>query len=148
VRGRQDHPLWESLHHQPGSHVKPARCSPRQSLANAAQEAVQPAYRAQGRKVDTAHAMITNGTIREVLYVAATRGTEINQLYVDAHYDSYVSIAVEGTTEVKTAHQGTSSPTFRMECCQWPLRLANSRTPKTVVTRISCSHDSPNSSIL
>ena len=32
------------------------------------------AYRAQGRTVDTAHALVTAGTAREVLYVAATRG--------------------------------------------------------------------------
>jgi conjugative relaxase-like TrwC/TraI family protein len=45
------------------------------------------AHRAQGRTVDTAHAMVTATTAREVLYVAATRGRESNQLYVDTFYD-------------------------------------------------------------
>ncbi|MHB8190667.1 MAG: MobF family relaxase [Ferrimicrobium sp.] len=63
------------------------------------------AYRAQGRTVDTAHAMITNGTTREVLYVAATRGRETNQLYVDTHYDPDLTTAHEGTTEIQTARQ-------------------------------------------
>jgi hypothetical protein len=41
------------------------------------------AYRAQGRTVDTAHAMVGVTTTREVLYVAATRGREANTIYVD-----------------------------------------------------------------
>jgi conjugative relaxase-like TrwC/TraI family protein len=45
------------------------------------------AHRAQGRTVDTAHAMITATTQREVLYVAATRGRDSNILYVDTQYD-------------------------------------------------------------
>jgi conjugative relaxase-like TrwC/TraI family protein len=45
------------------------------------------AHRAQGRTVDTAHAMISATTAREVLYVAATRGGESNRLYVDTYYD-------------------------------------------------------------
>jgi hypothetical protein len=45
------------------------------------------AHRAQGRTVDTAHAMVTATTAREVLYVAATRGRESNRLYVDTFYD-------------------------------------------------------------
>ena len=45
------------------------------------------AYRAQGRTVDTAHAMVGPTTTREVLYVSATRGKEANRLYVDTHYD-------------------------------------------------------------
>ena len=45
------------------------------------------AYRAQGRTVDTAHALVSPTTTREVLYVSATRGRESNQLYVDTHYD-------------------------------------------------------------
>lgn len=45
------------------------------------------AYRAQGATVDTAHAMVTVTTTREVLYVSATRGRESNSLYVDTAYD-------------------------------------------------------------
>jgi len=63
------------------------------------------AYRAQGRTVDTAHAMITTETTREVLYVAATRGREANLLYVDTQYDPDPATAHEGTTEVQTARQ-------------------------------------------
>jgi conjugative relaxase-like TrwC/TraI family protein len=45
------------------------------------------AHRAQGRTVETAHAMVGPMTTREVLYVSATRGKEANRLYVDTHYD-------------------------------------------------------------
>jgi hypothetical protein len=45
------------------------------------------AHRAQGRTVDTAHAMVSATTTREVLYVSATRGRQANLLYVDTHYD-------------------------------------------------------------
>jgi hypothetical protein len=45
------------------------------------------AHRAQGRTTDTAHALISPTTTREVLYVAATRGRKGNHLYVDTCYD-------------------------------------------------------------
>jgi hypothetical protein len=45
------------------------------------------AHRAQGRTVDTAHAMVSPTTSREVLYVSTTRGRDVNRLYVDTHYD-------------------------------------------------------------
>jgi len=45
------------------------------------------AHRAQGRTVDTSHALVSSTTTREALYVLATRGRESNQLYVDTHYD-------------------------------------------------------------
>ncbi|KRF26514.1 TrwC relaxase [Phycicoccus sp. Soil803] len=45
------------------------------------------AHRAQGRTVDTAHAYITATTLREPLYVMATRGRETNRLYVDTAHD-------------------------------------------------------------
>jgi hypothetical protein len=45
------------------------------------------AHRAQGRTVDTAHAMVSPTTTREVLYVSTTRGREVNRLYVDTHFD-------------------------------------------------------------
>ncbi|WP_344257402.1 ATP-dependent DNA helicase, partial [Terrabacter carboxydivorans] len=45
------------------------------------------AHRAQGRTVDTTHAFVTSTTLREPLYVMATRGRESNMLYVDTAYD-------------------------------------------------------------
>ncbi|WP_235543323.1 MobF family relaxase [Phycicoccus sp. Soil803] len=41
------------------------------------------AHRAQGRTVDTAHAYVTATTLREPLYVMASRGRETNRLYID-----------------------------------------------------------------
>jgi ATP-dependent exoDNAse (exonuclease V) alpha subunit len=41
------------------------------------------AHRAQGRTVDTAHAYVTATTLREPLYVMASRGRESNRLYID-----------------------------------------------------------------
>lgn len=46
------------------------------------------AHRAQGRTVDTTHAFITATTMREPLYVMATRGRENNVLYIDTKYDA------------------------------------------------------------
>jgi ATP-dependent exoDNAse (exonuclease V) alpha subunit len=45
------------------------------------------AHRTQGRTVDTAHSMVSPATTREVLYVSATRGRHMNQLYVDTRCD-------------------------------------------------------------
>jgi ATP-dependent exoDNAse (exonuclease V) alpha subunit len=45
------------------------------------------AHRAQGRTVDTAHAYVTATTLREPLYVMASRGRESNRLYVDAAHE-------------------------------------------------------------
>jgi hypothetical protein len=45
------------------------------------------AYRAQGCTVQTAHAFVSPTTTREALYVAATRGREVNRLYVHTRYD-------------------------------------------------------------
>ncbi|EWT05864.1 TrwC relaxase, partial [Intrasporangium chromatireducens Q5-1] len=45
------------------------------------------AHRAQGRTVDTAHAYVSPTTMREPLYVMATRGRETNMLYVDSTYE-------------------------------------------------------------
>ena len=58
------------------------------------------AHRAQGRTVDTAHAMVAPTTTREVLYVAATRGRESNRLYVDTIYEA----------DPQTAHDGMIAP--------------------------------------
>src|SRR5665213_2420678 len=61
------------------------------------------AHRAQGRTVDTAHAFASPTTTREVLYVALTRGSESNHLYVDTHYDPDPSTGHEGLTETTNA---------------------------------------------
>ncbi|MHB1087571.1 MAG: MobF family relaxase [Acidimicrobiales bacterium] len=60
-------------------------------------------HRAQGRTVDTAHAFVSPTTTREVLYVALTRGSESNHLYVDTHYDPDPSTGHDGLTEIPTA---------------------------------------------
>ncbi|MEO8830020.1 MobF family relaxase, partial [Lapillicoccus sp.] len=41
------------------------------------------AHRAQGRTVESAHAYVSAATVREPLYVMATRGRDFNRLYVD-----------------------------------------------------------------
>jgi len=61
------------------------------------------AHRAQGRTVDTAHAMVSPTTTREVLYVAATRGRESNRLYVDTAYDPDPATSHEGMVEAQSA---------------------------------------------
>jgi hypothetical protein len=61
------------------------------------------AHRAQGRTVDTAHAFASPTTTREVLYVALTRGSNSNHLYVDTHYDPDPSTGHEGLTEIPSA---------------------------------------------
>jgi conjugative relaxase-like TrwC/TraI family protein len=58
------------------------------------------AHRAQGRTVDTAHAFASPTTTREVLYVALTRGSHSNHLYVDTHYDPDPSTGHDGLTEI------------------------------------------------
>ncbi|MDA8283524.1 MAG: relaxase domain-containing protein [Actinomycetota bacterium] len=63
------------------------------------------AHRAQGRTVDTAHAMVSPTTTREVLYVSATRGRESNRLYVDTHYDPEPQTGHDAMTEHETARQ-------------------------------------------
>jgi hypothetical protein len=64
------------------------------------------AHRAQGRTVDTAHAMVSPTTTREVPYVAATRGRESNRLYVDTSYDPDPQTSHDGMTEAQTAAGG------------------------------------------
>ena len=60
-------------------------------------------HRAQGRTVDTAHAFVSPTTTREVLYVALTRGSESNHLYVDTHYDPDPDTGHDGLTDIPTA---------------------------------------------
>ncbi len=57
------------------------------------------AHRAQGRTVDTAHAYVSAATVREPLYVMATRGRESNRLYIDTTYDPDVATSHEGAIE-------------------------------------------------
>ena len=57
------------------------------------------AHRAQGRTVDTAHAYVSAATVREPLYVMATRGRESNRLYVDTTYDPDAATSHEDATE-------------------------------------------------
>ncbi len=63
------------------------------------------AHRAQGRTVDSAHAMVTSTTTREALYVAVTRGRQSNRLYVDTHYDPDPATSHDGMTSAQTARQ-------------------------------------------
>ncbi|MCU4183842.1 relaxase domain-containing protein [Acidiferrimicrobium sp. IK] len=63
------------------------------------------AHRAQGRTVDTAHAIISPTTTREVLYVAASRGRAGNWLYVDTAYDPDPPTSHDGVAEPQTAHE-------------------------------------------
>ncbi len=64
------------------------------------------AYRAQGRTVGTAHAMVGPTTTREVLYVSATRGREANRLYVDTSYDPDPQTSHDEALEPMTAKRG------------------------------------------
>jgi conjugative relaxase-like TrwC/TraI family protein len=61
------------------------------------------AFRAQGRTVDTAHAMVSPTLTREVLYVSATRGRESNRLYVDVAYDPDPATGHDGAVTPQTA---------------------------------------------
>lgn len=57
------------------------------------------AHRAQGRTVDTAHAYVTAATVREPLYVMATRGSESNRLYVDTSFHADAATRHDDLTE-------------------------------------------------
>ncbi len=61
------------------------------------------AYRSQGRTTDTAHAVVSPTTTREVLYVSATRGRESNNLYVDTSFDPDPATGHDGTVSQRTA---------------------------------------------
>ncbi|MHB1475022.1 MAG: ATP-dependent DNA helicase [Dermatophilaceae bacterium] len=61
------------------------------------------AHRAQGSTVETAHAFVSATTLREPLYVMATRGRESNQLYVDTMYDPDVDTSHEPPDELTPA---------------------------------------------
>jgi hypothetical protein len=57
----------------------------------------------QGRTTDSAHALISPTTSREVLYVAATRGRVSNLLYVDVSFDPDPQTGHDGTCKPQTA---------------------------------------------
>ena len=63
------------------------------------------AHRAQGRTVDTTHALVSPTTTLEVLYVSATRGREGNHLYVDTHHDPDPATGHDGAGEPITARE-------------------------------------------
>jgi conjugative relaxase-like TrwC/TraI family protein len=63
------------------------------------------AHRAQGRTVNTAHALVSSATTREVLYVMATRGRASNRLYVDTHYDPDPQTSHDQALEPVTAKE-------------------------------------------
>jgi conjugative relaxase-like TrwC/TraI family protein len=63
------------------------------------------AHRAQGRTVDTAHALVSSTTTREVLYVMATRGRASNRIYVDTHYDPDPQTSHDRAFEPVTANE-------------------------------------------
>jgi conjugative relaxase-like TrwC/TraI family protein len=63
------------------------------------------AHRAQGRTVDTAHALVSPTTTREVVYVSGTRGREGNWLYVDTHYDPDPETSHDQATEPDSARE-------------------------------------------
>ena len=63
------------------------------------------AHRAQGRTVDTAHAYVTATTLREPLYVMATRGRESNRLYIDTAHEPD-SATAHGDVEHDRAGRG------------------------------------------
>jgi len=67
------------------------------------------AHRAQGRTVDTAHAIVSPTTTREVLYVSTTRAREANRLYVDTHYDPDPGTSHPAMTERQTAREVLAS---------------------------------------
>jgi len=61
------------------------------------------AYRSQGRTVGTAHALVSPGTTREALYVAATRGRTANFLYVDTVFDPDPQTGHDHAGDARTA---------------------------------------------
>ncbi len=62
-------------------------------------------YRSQGRTVDTTHSLVSPTTTREVLYVAATRGSESNMIYVDTSFDPDPATGHGGTISSQSASE-------------------------------------------
>jgi hypothetical protein len=63
------------------------------------------AHLAQGRTLDTAHAIVWPTTTREVLYVSATRGRHANHLYVDTCYDPDPQTGHDKAVQPQTARE-------------------------------------------
>jgi hypothetical protein len=63
------------------------------------------AYRAQGRTLDTAYAMVSPSTTREALYVSSTRGRMSNFLFVDTSYDPDPATSHDGLTAPQSARE-------------------------------------------
>lgn len=63
------------------------------------------AHLAQGRTLDTAHAVVWPTTTREVLYVSATRGRHANHLYVDTCYDPDPQTGHDKAIQPQTARE-------------------------------------------
>ncbi len=61
------------------------------------------AHQAEGRTVDTGHALVSPTTTREVLYVSASRGRESNRLYVDTAFDPDPQTGHKGTNRASSA---------------------------------------------
>ncbi|HET9078570.1 MAG TPA: MobF family relaxase [Acidimicrobiales bacterium] len=67
------------------------------------------AHQAQGRTVDTSHALISSSATHEVLYVCATRGRYANRLYVDTSFDPDPETGHHITSSATTAHQALAN---------------------------------------
>lgn len=115
------------------------------------------AHRAQGRTVDTAHAYVNAASVRESLYVMATRGRESNRLYVDTTYDPDVATSHEepiqtepltvlqtviassgadvSATETKRAEQAADRSLWRLEA-QGAAALARTSTDRQPTFRL------------
>ena len=103
------------------------------------------AHRAQGRTVDTAHAYVSAATVREPLYVMATRGRESNRLYVDTacdalgvtcHRDIIDSDPLEVLRHVLTtsgADRSAHETRLAEQAAAWPQRLVEVTEPSDVV---------------
>jgi conjugative relaxase-like TrwC/TraI family protein len=62
-------------------------------------------HRAQGRTVDRAHCYISPRTSRELLYVAMTRGRDLNFAYVDTVYDIDPATSHDGLGETQSLEE-------------------------------------------
>jgi conjugative relaxase-like TrwC/TraI family protein len=62
-------------------------------------------HRAQGRTVDRAHCYVTPRASRELLYVAMTRGRDLNLAYVDTAYDIDPATSHDGLAETQSLEE-------------------------------------------
>jgi conjugative relaxase-like TrwC/TraI family protein len=62
-------------------------------------------HRAQGRTVDRAHCYVSPRTSRELLYVAMTRGRDLNLAYVDTAYDIDPTTSHDGLLETQSLEE-------------------------------------------